>query len=206
GKIPNLESGSAFNPYAQLTQSGFSTEWRNTLQSTISLEQNLSSLTEGLRAQARFSFDAYNQHNIQRHKTPDTWIATGREQDSLIYRQTRIGDDYLGFAKQSWGNRAIYFEASADYDRAFGRHRLGGLLLYNHRNFVDAEATTSEGALPYREQGIAGRGTYSYDDRYYMEFNFGYNGSENFRTGHRFGFFPSIAVGWRASEEDFWES
>src|SRR5699024_1492554 len=150
GKIPNLESGSVNNPYEELTHSGFRTEWRNTVQSTISLEQSLSPLTEGLRAQIKFAFDAYNQHNIQREKSANTWIATGRneETDSLTYRQTRIGEDYLGFAKQSWGNRAIYLEGSINYDRSFGRHSLGGLLLYNQRNYVDAGAGSAEGALP----------------------------------------------------------
>src|SRR5699024_5820612 len=86
GRIPNLISGATDNPYMSLTQSGFSTEFRNTLQSTIQLEQNLSSIVEGLFANVKFAFDARNFHYIQRHKTPNTWIATGKDAEGNLTR------------------------------------------------------------------------------------------------------------------------
>ena len=97
-----------------------------------------------------------------------------------------------------------YLEASLNYNRSFGDHRLGAMFLYNHsikRTTLGGDATTS---LPYKNQGIAGRVTYAFKDRYFAEINVGYNGSENFAPGHRFGFFPAFSAGYLISEEPFW--
>jgi len=196
-----------YNPYDLLTQSGFTTEWRNTIQSSFGVRHDLSYWVKGLKVQGKFSFDAYNYHNIQRQKTADLWLATGRDANGeLQLRQTRFGQQYLGFNKQSSGNRRIYMESSIVYDRTIGDHTLGGLLLYNQQDYVDANAGNSIDALPFRNQGFAGRGTYAYKNRYFLEFNFGYNGSENFEKKHRFGFFPSYAAGWLLSEEPFFKN
>ena len=78
-------------------------------------------------------------------------------------------------------------------------------MLFNQSDEINTKATNVEEALPYRFRGLAGRFTYSFDDRYFGEFNFGYNGSENFAPGKRFGFFPSYAIGYMISNESFWE-
>lgn len=92
-----------------------------------------------------------------------------------------------------------------NYDRNFaGKHRVGAMTMYYQRNYVNLSAGSSIYSLPYRKQGLAFRATYSYDDRYFVEFNAGYNGSENFAKGHRYGFFPSVALGWNVSSEKFW--
>ena len=93
----------------------------------------------------------------------------------------------------------------ANWARTFGKHDLSAMFLFqqSQKNYVGKSANNSEKALPYRHQGIAGRITYNYDNRYFVEGNFGYNGSENFSPNHRFGFFPSIAVGYVVSNEKF---
>ena len=86
-----------------------------------------------------------------------------------------------------------------NYERTFGKHQVEGLFLYNQRDYQQFEE--SYDIVPYRRMGIAGRASYTYDNRYIAEFNFGYNGSENFAKGYRFGFFPSVAIGYLLSEE-----
>lgn len=90
-----------------------------------------------------------------------------------------------------------YLEGSLDYNHLFNdEHRVGALFLYNQKIHTNTQAGNGNDALPYKNQGIAGRLTYSFRDTYFAEVNMGYNGSENFARGHRFGFFPAVAAGW----------
>lgn len=92
-------------------------------------------------------------------------------------------------------------EGNITYDRTFdGKHAVNAMFLYNQRDYQDGNV------VPFRRMGIAGRASYTYDNRYIAEFNFGYNGSENFTKGNRFGFFPSVAVGYMLSEENSWRN
>ena len=123
-------------------------------------------------------------------------------------QQKVIGaDGNLTYAESHSGYRSVYLEASVNWARSFGKHDLSVLFLYqqSQRNNVELDKSKPEMALPYRHQGIAGRITYSYDNRYFIEGNFGYNGSENFSPGKRFGFFPSVAAGYVISNEKFFE-
>jgi hypothetical protein len=79
-------------------------------------------------------------------------------------------------------------QANLNYDRTFGGHTVSGLILYNQQDYQNADATDAISSLPFRLQGLVGRLSYSYQSRYFLEFNAGYNGSENFAKGHRFGF------------------
>src|SRR5690606_36695786 len=91
-------------------------------------------------------------------------------------------------------------EGMVSYSRMFDdKHDINSMLLYNQRHYDNGSK------LPFRNQGIAGRFSYTYDRRFIAEANFGYNGSENFAPGKRFGFFPAFAAGWVISEEDFME-
>lgn len=92
------------------------------------------------------------------------------------------------------------------YDRTFNEdHRVSALFLFNQQSKLLYPKSTLEDAIPYRMMGIAGRATYSWKDRYFAEFNIGYNGAENFSPGHRFGTFPAFGVGWVVSNEKFWQ-
>ena len=135
-----------------------------------------------------------------------TFTASKRDEEgNIIYTEGNVGQDNLDYSKGNTGYTTTYIEASVNYNRTFGKHSVGALFLYNQKQKNKTGVDKAEDALPYRHQGIAGRVTYAYNDRYFIEGNFGYNGSENFSPGHRFGFFPSVAAGWLVSNEKFWE-
>ncbi|TZF86022.1 TonB-dependent receptor (plasmid) [Pedobacter sp. BS3] len=206
GRAADGTASSVQNPYALLTQTGYANQWRNQLFSNLRVTQGLDVVTKGLSATAMFSFDAYNYVSLRRTKTPTTWLATGRDADgNLIYQQTRLGSDYLTYARNNEGSRTFYNEIALNYTRSFGKHDVGGMLLYNQSDEVNTQADDLETSLPFRFRGLAGRATYAYNNRYFAEFNFGYNGSENFLPQKRYGFFPSVAVGWLLSDEDFFK-
>lgn len=139
---------------------------------------------------------------------PTRYYATGRDKDgNIIYKPWNEGTNYMSLSRSNSSWTTTNFEASLIYERGFNyAHNVSGLLLFSARNKYKNVPTTFEESFAYKNMGLAGRATYSYKDRYFGEFNFGYNGSENFAPGKRFGFFPSIAVGYMISNEPFWES
>ncbi|MDR0574009.1 MAG: TonB-dependent receptor [Tannerella sp.] len=198
--------GGGQNPYNLLTQNGFKNEYWNNAQSLLGLKQDLGELiTKGLEANVKFSWDVVTHQTVHYSRTPNTFYAYGRDDDgSLLFSPVvSNGTETLGYSKSSSGNKTVYLEASLNYSRLFDSHRLGALLLYNQKSKRYIQADNIDESVPYRNQGIAGRFTYGFNDRYFLEGNFGYNGSENFSPGRRFGFFPSIALGWIVSDENF---
>lgn len=198
------------NPWTQATRSGYVKSYQNSIQSVATVEQNIGELwhpLRGLTAKLVFSFDAYNWHDMERKGGPDTYIATGRDADGkLQLSQVSKGSEFLDFSKKTGGNRNMYVEIPISYTRVIDKvHHLSGLLLYNQKDYVKLDAKNVEESFPYRSQGIAGRFAYDFSNKYFGEFNFGYNGSENFKKGYRYGFFPSFALGWLASNEAFLE-
>lgn len=195
------------NPYELLTGRGFATEWRNNIQSDITLRRDLSDVVKGLRVQGKFAFDGYNRHYIQRTRQASRYITSGRDPNTQELNLTRWfeGQQDLGFGRQSGGNRRMYLQANLDYNKIFGNHKVTGLLLYNQQDFQDGEANSPIASLPFRLQGVVSRLSYSYKHKYFAELSAGYNGSENFEKGKRFGFFPALAAGWIVSEEPFFK-
>ena len=209
GLLPGPGANNGENPYVLLTQTGYREKFYNTAQSLFSLTQDLGDwVTKGLTVTVKGSFDAKNYNHLARTKTPPQYMASGRDEfGDLILQQKVIGADNLTYSESHSGYRSVYLEASVNWARSFGKHDLSALFLYqqSQRNDVGIDKSQPELALPYRHQGIAGRITYSYDNRYFIEGNFGYNGSENFSPGKRFGFFPSVAAGYMISNEKFFE-
>ena len=207
GFVPGKGPNSGFNPYAQAALRGYKVNNKNQINSNLRLTQNLESLTKGLTWTGMFSFDAYNEQNVNRGKRPSTYAIDQNnpytQDGELVLIETFAGTDYLGYSRSNGGNRRIYLETSFNYDRTFGKHTFGGLLLFNRTDYVDAFANDFTASIPYRNQGLAGRVTYGYDDKYFLEINGGYNGSENFAPNNRYGFFPSFAAGWIVSNEEF---
>ena len=195
------------NPYNLLNLNGHNEIFTNNAQSLIGLTQDFSPWIKGLKANVKFSWDAYNYAHLNRSKNPSTYYATSRNEDgNLVYTKNNDGNDYLVLYKENSGHRTTYLEASLTYENLFAnKHRVGALFLFNMREKTDNFPDSYIMSLPYRNQGIAGRATYSYKDRYFIEGNFGYNGSENFAPKKRFGFFPSAAIGYMISNESFWE-
>ena len=202
-------SGTNENPWNLLVHTGYNESFTNSAQSVIGLTQDFGEVWDslkGLTANFKFSWDAWNYQAQGRTKTPRQYHATGRDEDgNLIFGDPVVeGSSSLSYSASGSSSMNTYMEASVNYNRLFGQHRLGAMLLYNHsikRTTLGGSATTS---LPYKNQGIAGRVTYAFRDRYFAEVNVGYNGSENFAPGHRFGFFPAFSAGYMISEEDFW--
>lgn len=194
-------SGGDINPVAQLGATGYANQWRSQVYSNLRITQQI---YKGLSVSGMFSFDTYNYTSNRFTKTPNTYHATGRDANgNLLYEQTRQGTENLAYSLSAKGNRAIYLEAAVNYRNTFGRHTVSGMMLFNQSDEINTKATNVEEALPYRFRGLAGRFTYSFDDRYFGEFNFGYNGSENFAPKNRYGFFPSVGLGWVISNEPF---
>jgi len=206
GTHSQIRTGDINNPYNQLTQTGYVSEFKSQLWSNIRVTQDLDFWLKGLSATAMFSFDNYNEHEIRRTKSVNGFLAKGRDSEgNLIFEQTSIGSDYLGYDRSNGGSRQFYTEAAINYKNTFGKNDMTGLLLFNQTDREDAFASDFIGSIPYRYMGLVGRGTYAYDNKYLAEVNFGYNGSETFAPGHRFGFFPSYGLGWVLSEEKFFE-
>ncbi len=200
GEIPRTPERS--NPWALATQSGYVRNSASKIESLFSLEQDLKSVLPGLKAKATFSFDRYSNNSVTRSKSPDYYNpATGRDANgNLMLVIASYGQQFLGYSTGSdWGNKSTYLEANVSYNQNFGKHYVDAMYMVNRRQYDDGSK------LPFRYQGMAGRASYSYEKRYIAEFNFGYNGSENFARGNRYGFFPSVAVGWLLSEEPFME-
>ncbi len=194
------------NPWAQATQTGYSNEKHSTLQGTFGVNYDLSSLvTKGLSFRGKFAYDYYSHNKALRYKIfgVKQYLgkdAVGDDMYSLVREEQPLGYQIIQSATQ-----AIYTEGIINYERKFGAHEVSGMALYNKRDYNNLTAGTSILNLPYRRQGLAGRLSYNYSNKYLLEFNAGYNGSENFPKGKRYGFFPSVSAGWVVSNENFWK-
>ena len=205
--------GSHRNPYAEMVR-GYQENFQSTVLGNIELHQDFSFLTQGLTASAMFSFKnwssttttragGYNQFQVDNY----TWNGdhTGISDYDLVMSKIEQ-DPTLTFGSASTGDRQIYIQAMINYDRTFGeKHNVTGMVVYNQEEYSTNQPTDFISSLPQRKQGIAGRLTYAYDHKYLFEANFGYNGSENFAKGHRFGFFPSVGLGYVISRESFFQ-
>lgn len=203
GRIP-LDSGRV-NPWAMLTQTGYTKQTKSQIQALVSVDQDLKFWLEGLKARVLFSFDVYNEKIHRASREPVYYgIASGRDLEGNLILGEPIntnGSDFLNHSNGTeYGNARTYLEAALSYNHIFhDLHRVDAMFLFNRDSYDDG------GIQPYRHQGIAGRASYTFDSRYVAEFNFGYNGSENFAPGKRYGFFPSMALGWVISNEKFME-
>ena len=195
------------NPVAEYVV-GYKKQFASTVNANIRLDQDLKMVTKGLKLHVLASFKnwsktettrkaGYNQFEIDQYKE-----ATGE------YTLSRVGNEQktaLNTEGAATGDRRIFIQAYLDYKRKFGVHDVNAMLLYNQDQLDNNKPDNLLSSLPRRKQGIAARLSYAYDDRYLAEVNFGYNGSENFAKNNRFGFFPSIALGYNISQEKFWE-
>lgn len=192
------------NPYYMLYQQGYRREFQTNIQSRVNLRQDLKFITEGLSARAAVSFDLKNTLSKLRNYGPSKYHATGRDPETgeLIFNQIVPGSPDVKQVEIT-GNtydRQIYIEAAVEYNRTFaGKHAVGAMLLYNQK-----ERQENADALVYRTQGLVGRVTYGFDNRYFIEANFGYTGSETFAKKNRFGFFPAVGASYMISNESWY--
>lgn len=209
--VPSVNSqGAQPNPYAEVTQTGYRNTFRNQIYSNARITQDLKFWVPGLSVTALYSFDVYNSHEIRRYRERSGYLINKARpynaDGSINLNLIESGKDDLNYERNNDANRQLYFEGAVNYDKDFGaKNHLTAMLLYNQREQVRAFANDVTSSLPYRSMGLSGRATYSYDDKYFGEVNFGYNGSENFAPDRKFGFFPSFGVGWVLSNEPFFK-
>ena len=210
--VPGTSTNNNFNnPYSQATRRGYDNLTKNQIYSNLRVTQDLDMLTKGLKLTAMYAFDVYNEIHVHQDRAESTYnfLDTSVPYDmngQPILQRIYEGSNVLSYTQETSGNKKTYLEASLNYDRRFNDdHRVSALFLFNQQSKLLYPKGTLEDAIPYRMMGIAGRATYSWKDRYFAEFNIGYNGAENFSPKHRFGTFPAFGVGWVVSNEKFWQ-
>ena len=210
--VPGTSTNNNFNnPYSQATRRGYDNLTKNQIYSNLRVTQDLDMLTKGLKLTAMYAFDVYNEIHVHQDRAESTYnfLDTSVPYDmngQPILQRIYEGSNVLSYKQETSGNKKTYLEASLNYDRPFNDdHRVSALFLFNQQSKLLYPKGTLEDAIPYRMMGIAGRATYSWKDRYFAEFNIGYNGAENFSPKHRFGTFPAFGVGWVVSNEKFWQ-
>ena len=198
------------NPYADMVK-GYATKNSSTVIASFDVSQDLDFITPGLNAKGLVSFKNYSITNVTRSFTPYYYAVKDFSVDesgiyTYDYEAMTKGTTALSTETTNGGDRLLNYQFSVDYARSFNDvHHVGAMAIYLQRNY---NLNAPEGfyqTLPTRNQGFAGRLTYDYDHRYMLEANFGYNGSENFADGSRFGFFPSFAIGYNISNEYYFE-
>ncbi len=200
------------NPVAK-TVTKYAEESNNTLIANLEFKQDLKFITKGLSFTALASFKNWTKTVTKREQNKNYFTLKKYDpnateiEDQLVLR--RLGDEQntnLRSKGDNEGDRKLYFQSMFLYDRNFGKHGVSGMVNYYQEEYSKNIANDDLlNNLPRRRQGIAARASYNYDNKYLFEINCGYNGSENFADKHRFGFFPSVAVGYNVSEEKFWE-
>ncbi|MFK2503207.1 SusC/RagA family TonB-linked outer membrane protein [Bacteroides fragilis] len=201
-------AGKYRNPYAEMV-GGYSEKNESTMIASLDLEQDLKFIVPGLKAKGLVSFKNWATTNVVRSFTPYFYGIKDYEQGTngeynYTYEAITKGSKALTTTTSNGGDRLLNYQLSLDYAQTFGdKHDVGAMLVYLQRDYNENAPADFYATLPVRNQGIAGRVTYGYDNKYMIEANFGYNGSENFGEGKRFGFFPSVAVGYNISNESF---
>ncbi|GAB3646016.1 TonB-dependent receptor [Echinicola sediminis] len=204
------------NPYAEMVR-GYQTYKTSMIQPQMQIQQDLKMITEGLSFRTMGYLKRYARFDVSRSYSPFYYSSrlnpvTGGIDLTVLNdggpsSVGPTGSEYLSFDP---GERIVtlrsYMESALNYNRTFNeKHAVSGMLIAIFNSYEDGSKFTVQESLPFRNTGVSGRFTYGYDDRYLAEFNFGYNGSERFAPNYRFGFFPSLGLAYRISNESFFE-
>ena len=199
------------NPYAELVK-GYREESKTVMLAQFELKQDFNQWVKGLTARILGSTTRNSGFDLSRSYRPfyyqvgsydrhtDTYVLSPLNEDGA-----NVGTDYLNYTPGYKSvSSSFYAEGSVNYNQTFGKHGISGMLVGIIRHAISGNEATLFASLPRRNLGLSGRFTYDFDSRYLAEFNFGFNGSEKFDKGHRWGFFPSVGLGWVPSNEAFW--
>lgn len=199
------------NPVA-LASIGYKDMFQSTVVANVNWDQKLNFITKGLSFKALVSFKNYTANDTYRLQGYNQYQLTDynkTEDGTYEFVDSPLGEPgyhTMGASFHTGGNRRLYIQGYFNYERKFRKHNVSGMLLYNQDEYNTNVDTNLISSLPKRKMGVAARLSYDYAHRYMIEANAGYNGSESFAKGHRWGFFPSISAGWNISEESFWKS
>ena len=186
---------------------GYENQSTNALNFDIQYKLDLGFLVKGLDFKVKASYNS--EYTAQKYRqngygTGLTYIATLVDGKEVLRKENVTWP--IPYSEGKWGSRNWYAEASFNYNRRIGKHNIGGLLLYNQSKSYypwDSDGSIYQ-SIPKGYVGLVGRVTYDYDTKYLLDLNIGYNGSENFAPGRRYGTFPSVSVGWIPSQEQWW--
>ena len=187
---------------------GYVNESTNVLNFDIQYKLDLGFITNGLSFKTKASYNSEYTARKNRENgygTGVTYVATIVNGEEVLRKEGVTWPTPYGESR--WGSRNWYAEASFDYARRFGEHNLGALVLYNQsKTYYPGDSSGNlYQSIPKGYVGLVGRVTYDYATKYLLDFNIGYNGSENFAPGKRYGVFPSVSLGWIPSSEPWWE-
>ena len=206
----NFGNGNYINPYAEMVK-GYKESSTSMMLAQFELKQDLKFITEGLHFRLLGNTTRDSYFDVQRSYAPFFYYVNSYNNRTDEYKLRLLNSDsgreYLDYLEgQKEVASTFYAESALDYDRTFGEdHTVSGLLVGIMRQYLKGNAGDLQRSLPSRNLGLSGRFTYAYQTKYFVEFNFGYNGTERFSANERFGFFPSAGVGWYISKEKFWE-
>lgn len=204
----NYEDGSYINPYANLVK-GYKNYQRSQMIAAVQLEQDLKFITKGLSFMTLFNLTRLSEFTVNRQFNPYWYRLDRYDSYTGEYHVNRInenGTDYLTYSESGKTvKNTMYSETRLNYNRSFGKHDVTGLLVFTASESLTANAGSLQLSLPSRNAGLSGRFTYGFDKRYFVEYNFGYNGSERFHKSHRWGFFPSAGLAWMMSNEKWFK-
>ncbi|MFV0505964.1 MAG: SusC/RagA family TonB-linked outer membrane protein [Bacteroidales bacterium] len=205
-----VDGGLKTNPYAEMVR-GYQEKNISTITAMATLRQDLQFVTEGLKFQAKASANTYSYYSGRRSYVPYYYALESYNDVTGEYKLMALnpdsGREYLGDISPSRDGRShYYFEGRLNWDRTFGKHDIGLMTVGIMEEYLLTSGNSNSiyETLPERNMGNSGRVTYDYDRRYFLEFSYGYNGSEKFKGSKRFGFFPSVGFGWLVSNETFW--
>ena len=203
------EGGEYMNPYAEMCR-GYKESETTVVLAQLELKQNFDFITKGLKGRLLGNSTRDSYYDLTRSYNPFYSSIGSYDKYEDVSMLTDLnpdtGTDYLRYNQGGKKvSSTIYLEGSMLYDQTFAeKHSVSGMLVYTVRESKTGNESTLQKSLPARNMGLAGRFTYGLSDRYFAEFNFGYNGSERFDKNNRWGFFPSGGLGWVVSKEKFW--
>ncbi len=201
--------GNYRNPYAEMVR-GYTDRTRSQMLASVEVNQDLSFITPGLKLMSMLNLSRLSEYFVNRAYSP-YWYQMRGNYDSFtgeyhLERFNENGTEYLDYREgPKTVDATTYSETRLNYNNTFGNHGVSGLIVFTTRQWIAANQGNLQLSLPSRNVGLAGRSTYNYDNKYFFEFNFGYNGSERFAENNRWGFFPSAGVAWVVSNENFFE-
>ena len=192
------------NPWVSSTRTGYNEEWDNNIQTNVTVDQKLDFITKGLSFTGRFGYDTYNSNHIYYRLQPAMYRANSRDSQGNIIWDKLFEETSMSQTSGGDGSRHEFLEALLRWERTFDKlHNFSAVSRFTQDERIQTRniGTDIKNSVSKRNQGLAGQLTYNYALRYFIDFNFGYNGSENFADHHRYGFFPAFSLAWNVAEE-----
>lgn len=194
------------NPWVASTQTGYNQNWDNNIQTNVTLQQDFNQWIKGLKFIGRFGYDTYNSNWINHHRWPKMYFANGRDASGQIVWDKIRNEQDMTQTSGGNGSRREFLDFLLSWNRTFFKnHNFGMNVKYTQDSNIQTQNIGGDikNSINHRNQDLAGQFTYNYALRYFFDYNFGYNGSENFAKHHRYGFFPACSFAWNIGEESF---